>query len=123
MPKKTSATPTPIPSTLKKSESEGKQRTLHGFFSKTPTPAAVTKLPERSSPRKPKLNDKFTAPARSSNLTPAPSSDAIAPEDDEEPKASEPSANSLPSPVSTDEAQTNGTEEVTANGTPSRRVC
>ena len=120
-----SASSTPTPSTLKKSNSSGGQRTLHGFFSKPSTPASTTTLPERSSPRKPGLKDRLSAPSRSSQLTPQPSSDAVEPEEEEEPeisKASQDPTKGLPSPVSADERQTNGAEEVTVNGTPSRKV-
>ena len=124
MPKGATAS-TPTPATLKKSSSSAGQRTLHGFFSKTPTPSTTTKLPERSSPRKPALKDRLSAPSRSSQLTPQPSSDAIHPEEDEAQdaaKASQHANKGLPSPVSADGSQSNTKEEVTANGTPSRKV-
>ncbi|RMD44286.1 hypothetical protein DV735_g888, partial [Chaetothyriales sp. CBS 134920] len=108
------------PSTAKK------QTSLHGFFTKTPTPAPPAKLPDRSSPRKPTtLQDKFSAPARKAALTPLPSSDAVEPED--EPGLLEASAlagNGLPSPASGDGGQTGGVVDAAAarQGTPSRRT-
>ncbi|RMZ77096.1 hypothetical protein DV737_g4557, partial [Chaetothyriales sp. CBS 132003] len=127
MAKKVGVATTPTPSSLKKASSGGTQRTLHGFFTKTPTPAPATKLPDRSSPRKPTLQEKLTAPAKNGSLTPLPSSDAVEPED--EPglsEASAPAANGLPSPVSADEGQTNGVGDIVAvaigEGTPSRKA-
>lgn len=119
-----SSTPTPTPSTLKKSSSSGGQRTLHGFFAKPATPSSTGSLPVRVSPRKPGLNDRLSAPRRSSQLTPQPSSDAVELEEDyeETTKASQVPTKGLPSPVSADESQTNVAEEVTVNGTPSRKV-
>ena len=125
MAKKPGVSSTPTPATLKKQVSGGAQRTLHGFFSKTPTPATTAKLPDRSSPRKQNLKNRFAAPLKNGSLTPVPSSDAIEPEEEEEQdtaKASAPSAHGLPSPVSADEGQTNGVEDVTDRGTPSRRA-
>ena len=122
--KSVSSTPTPTPSTLKKSSSSGGQRTLHGFFAKPATPSSTGSLPVRVSPRKHGLNDRLSAPRRSSQLTPQPSSDAVEPEEDHEEttKASQIPTKGLPSPVSADEGQTNAAEEVTVNGTPSRKV-
>lgn len=119
-----SSTPTPTPSTLKKSSSSGGQRTLHGFFAKPATPSSTGSLPVRFSPRKSGLNDRLSTPSRSSQLTPQPSSDAVEPEEDHEEtsKASQVPIKGLPSPVSADEGQANAVEEVTVNGTPSRKV-
>ena len=119
-----SSTPTPTPSMLKKTSSSGGQRTLHGFFAKPATPSSTGSLPVRVSPRKPGLNDRLSAPTRSSQLTPQPSSDAVEPEQDYEEtnKASQAPTKRVPSPVSADEGQTNFAEEVTVNGTPSRKV-
>ena len=120
------------PASLKKSAWIGGQRTLHGFFSKPPSSSSPTSLPERLSPAKPRstsTKDRLLGTSRSSQLTPVPSSDALEPdlEDfDAQFKASSPPApKGLPSPVSADGRQTNGVEEeeVTARGTPSRRVC
>ena len=133
-PKRSAPSSTPGPSTLKKAGSASGQKSLLGFFSKTPTPTAnglPKSLPERTSPRK-NLTNKFAAPSRGSQLTPQPSSDAAGPEDDEEEqeivsasaKASHSAANKgLPSPVSADEgvqSQSNGA----AKGplTPSRKA-
>ena len=128
--KKAAPLSTPAPPKLKKSASSSGQKTLLGFFSKTPSTGPLTQksLPERSSPRK-NLSNKFSAPARAAQLTPQPSSDAIAPED-EDVKPLEVQASSsfgaqaaLPSPVSTDEAQVNGAEELRPGlGTPSRKA-
>ncbi len=78
----------------------------------------------RVSPRKPGLKDRLSAPRRSSQLTPQPSSDVIEPaeEEDDTTKASHAPIKGLPSPVSADESQAKAPEEVTANGTPSRKV-
>ncbi|RMZ80586.1 hypothetical protein DV738_g2712, partial [Chaetothyriales sp. CBS 135597] len=103
-----------------------KQTSLHGFFTKTPTPAPIAKLPDRSSPRKPTaLQDKFSAPAKHGALTPLPSSDAVEPEDDDGPtEASALAGKGLPSPVSADERQRSGRVDAAAarQGTPSRRA-
>ena len=119
---------------LKKSESTGgKQKTLHGFFARTPTPAsAAATLPERPSPRKnstARVHAKFGL-KDSSQLTPAPSSDGPGLDIEEEGQDSNKASQhfpttSLPSPVSpaNGEGQTNGgTEDLTVRGTPSRRV-
>lgn len=132
--KKSAAVSTPGPAILKKAGSASGQKTLLGFFSKTPSTAPSTQrsLPERSSPRK-NLNNKFAAPARASQLTPQPSSDAIAPEDDEIPapvtvqaSCSAAAKVGLPSPVSADEAQVNGAEDdeqpAFGQNTPSRKA-
>ena len=124
MAKKSVPSSTPTPASLNKQNSSSTQRTLHGFFSKTPASTA-TKLPDRSSPRKPQLKERLVAPVKSGSLTPVPSSDVIEPEEEPETatsKASAPSAHGLPSPVSADEGQTNGVEDVTDRGTPSRRA-
>ncbi len=117
---------------LKKSTSSGStQKTLHGFFTKTPSTASTTTtMPERSSPRKNKsLQKKMIARVPSSQLTPVPSSDG--PEEQEAAEATTKESSTLgkglPSPVSSAndglEGQTNGaTEELTMSGTPSRRV-
>lgn len=128
------STPTPA---LKKSTSNNQsmktQKTLHGFFLKTPTSASTTStLPERSSPRRPKgsLQTRMLDTTPSSQLTPLPSSDAPEPETEATlPKAKESfvSKKGLPSPASSAngelEGQTNGSsEQLIAFGTPSRRV-
>ena len=115
------------PSTLKKSASSGGQKTLHGFFSKTPSATPSSTLPSRSTPTSkttPSLKGRLSASSSASQLTPVPSSDAPEAEEDElETKASRPaSAKGLPSPVSADEGQTHGDGELSAFGTPSRRV-
>jgi hypothetical protein len=132
---------TPVASTpvLKKSTSSTQnmknQKTLHGFFQKTPNTASTPlALPERSSAA-PKtissLKSKMLCRTPSSQLTPTPSSDG--PEEQENTpnettvKGSSVRHKGLPSPVSSAndglEGQTNrATEEPTASGTPSRRV-
>lgn len=124
------STPSGQVPTLKKAGSTGEksQKTLHGFFNKTPgTASSATALPTRLSPRKKNgsLQSKMLAPPSSSRLTPTPSSDAIEPEDDV-PKASRsPGLTGLPSPLSSanSQVQTNGdAEEITTHGTPSRKV-
>ncbi|KIW72163.1 hypothetical protein PV04_00382 [Phialophora macrospora] len=128
MAKKGTSTPAATPG-LKKSSSAGGQRTLLGFFQKTPSssspaaPSARSAAPA-STPVPSKSRSKPVSTASGSTLTPVPSSDALEPEDEEvhATKASLPPAKSLPSPVSADGEQTNGTEELTSRGTPSRRV-
>ncbi|EHY52552.1 DNA mismatch repair protein msh6 [Exophiala dermatitidis] len=131
MAKKTSTPAASTPS-LKKSSSSGGQRTLLGFFQKTPSSTGSPGgLPARtattSTPAPVKLPAKSGGTTSSgSSLTPVPSSDAAEPEvdtEDDRLKASLPAAaKGLLSPVSTDEGQTNGVEELTARGTPSRRA-
>jgi hypothetical protein len=115
---------------LKKAGSTGdkSQKTLHGFFNRTPSAASSTPaLPTRLSPRKNNgsLQSKMLAPASSLQLTPAPSSDAIEPDEDV-PKASRsPQPTGLPSPLSSANSQQQAigdAEERTATGTPSRKV-
>lgn len=127
-PKKSAPASTPGPATLKKAGSASGQKTLLGFFSKTPAASTGVltpkSLPERSSPRK-NLTNKFSTPATSSRLTPQPSSDAIIPEDEDlvQVQAScSSSAKGLPSPVSADGSQTNGVEEHNGQSTPSRKA-
>ena len=144
-PKSRAPSSTPGPASLKKAGSASGQKSLLGFFSKTPTPSAngstqPKSLPERSSPRK-NLTNKFTAaPSRSSQLTPQPSSDAVAPEEDEEDEeqdivsasvkashsSSSAAAKGLPSPVSADEAKvqgkSNGVDVPKGQLTPSRKA-
>jgi hypothetical protein len=133
------STPTTSTTALKKSTSSTQnmknQKTLHGFFQKTPKAgSSPSTLPERSStaPRSNgSLKSKLLGRAPSSQLTPAPSSDG--PEEQENipldasTKESPVPRKGLPSPVSSAndglEGQTNGaTEELTTFGTPSRRV-
>ena len=135
------STSTPVASTpaLKKPTSSTQnmknQKTLHGFFQRTPNTASTPlTLPERSSAA-PKtissLKSKMLGRTPSSQLTPTPSSDG--PEEQENTpnettvKESSVRHKGLPSPVSSAndglEGQTNrATEEPTASGTPSRRV-
>lgn len=133
------STPSNLTPALKKSTSNTQnmknQKTLHGFFQKTPnTPSTVSGLPERLSTA-PKSNGflkgKLQARTPSSQITPVPSSDG--PEEQENAATAAPIKESpaprkgLPSPVSSAndglEGQTDGlTEELTAFGTPSRRV-
>ena len=131
-----SATQTPA---LKKSSSNPQnvknQRTLLGFFQKTPTTASSTStLPETLPSVSQKSNtlkvNRFAQTNRS-QITPVPSSDALD-EDGNNPeqdflKESSRSKEGLPSPVSS----TNGgymgqttadAEELTSFGTPSRKV-
>ena len=128
MPKKSSANPSSTPA-LKKTPSSGGQKTLLGFFSKTPSsgsPAALPALPAKKTATAPaplKNRSKSSGTASGSSLTPVPSSDGPQLEDEEEDiKASSPAARGLPSPVSADEGQTNGLDELNARGTPSRKV-
>ena len=132
----TPATSTPV---FKKATSSTQnmknQKTLHGFFQKTlNTSSTPSTLPERSlaAPRtNGSLKSKMLGRTPSSQLTPAPSSGG--PEEQENtpseavPKESSFVRKGLPSPVSSAndglEGQTNGApEELTAFGTPSRRV-
>ena len=111
------------------------QKTLHGFFQKTPNTASTPlTLPERSSaaPRTiGSLKSKMLGRTPSSQLTPTPSSDG--PEEQENTpnkttmKESSVRHKGLPSPVSSAndglEGQTDGAaEELATFGTPSRRV-
>ncbi|KIW98700.1 uncharacterized protein Z519_00361 [Cladophialophora bantiana CBS 173.52] len=124
MPKKTASTPASTPA-LKKSTSGSGQKTLLGFFQKTPSTGSPAALPARPVAETPVPSKTRSKPAgkASSTLTPVPSSDALEPEDeDNTPKASLPPSKSLPSPVSADDEQTNGREEPTCRGTPSRRA-
>ncbi|KAK5024112.1 DNA mismatch repair protein msh6 [Exophiala sideris] len=128
MPKKSAANPASTPA-LKKTPSSGGQRTLLGFFSKTPSsgsPAGLPALPAKkttTNPALPKNGSKATGRTSGSSLTPVPSSEGPEPEyEDEDIKASSPPARGLPSPVSADEGQTNGLDELNARGTPSRRA-
>lgn len=128
MPRKADSKPLSTPS-MKKSSSSGGQTSLLGFFSKTPStssPAPSAALPTASTPVPSKARSKLASTSSGSSLTPAPSSDAVEPEDEDiqvrKPRASLPSPKGLPSPVSADGDQTNGTEELTSRGTPSRRV-
>ncbi|KIW72164.1 hypothetical protein, variant [Phialophora macrospora] len=109
MAKKGTSTPAATPG-LKKSSSAGGQRTLLGFFQKTPSssspaaPSARSAAPA-STPVPSKSRSKPVSTASGSTLTPVPSSDALEPEDEE-----------------VHATKTNGTEELTSRGTPSRRV-
>ena len=135
------STSTPVASTpaLKKPASSTQnmknQKTLHGFFQRTPNSTSTPlTLPERSSaaPRTiSSLKSKMLSRTPSSQLTPTPSSDG--PEEQENTpnemtvKGSSVRHKGLPSPVSSAndglEGQTNrATEEPTTSGTPSRRV-
>ncbi len=129
---------TPIPA-LKKSTSNTQnmknQKTLFGFFQKTPhTASSTSSLPNRLATNARKssvLATKNFARSSSSQITPAPSSDAL----DEDDKVSEQnvskeclrSKEGLPSPVSSANGESVGqtvadAEELTAFGTPSRKV-
>jgi DNA mismatch repair protein MSH6 len=138
-PSASASTPTTSTPALKKSTSSTQnmknQKTLHGFFQKTPNAGSTAStLPERSSAASKttgSLKSKLLARTPSSQLTPAPSSDG--PEEQENvpvdmlTKESSVPGRGLPSPASSAndelEGQTNGaTEELTAFGTPSRRV-
>ena len=128
MPKKAAATPATTPG-LKKSSSSGGQKSLLGFFQKTPStssPAAQNtwSAPAAATPAPSKSRSKPASATSASTLTPVPSSDVLEPEDegDYDAKASSPLPKGLPSPVSADGGQTNGVGELTSRGTPSRRV-
>lgn len=126
MAKRTSVPPVSTPS-LKSSASKSGQQTLFGFFQKTPLVKASTALPDRTPTKSSPITRRTSKSATfssSSELTPAPSSDALEPEEDEQSLKASPELppKGLPSPVSADEGQTNGTE-LTASGTPTRRVC
>jgi len=130
------ATPTPA---LKKSTSNTQnmknQKTLLGFFQKTPnTASSASSLPESLSAvarKKPMLQKKSVLRHSGSHITPTPSSDALD-EDDNTPecnvsKESSRSRKGLPSPVSSANGELEGqtvtdAEELTAFGTPSRKV-
>ncbi|RVX68476.1 hypothetical protein B0A52_07899 [Exophiala mesophila] len=124
MAKKTAATPVSTPA-LKKSTSSGGQKTLFGFFQRTPSTSSPVLPPAAPTPEPSAVKDSKQALLRSSSsLTPAPSSDAVDPDEhDKDAKPSSPSPpKGLPSPVSADGRQANGGEELTARGTPSRRA-
>lgn len=110
------------------STGEKSQKTLHGFFTKTPNTALpATALPTRLSPRKKNgsLQSKMLASPSSSQITPGPSSDAIEPEEDIREASLSPPVAGLLSPSSSANVmkQTKqAAEEVTAYGTPSRKV-
>lgn len=130
------ATPTPP---LKKSTSNTQnvknQKTLLGFFQKTPNTASSTStLPERLPTVSRKiggLRDKGVSRSNSSQITPAPSSDALD-EDDNIPEQdvsqeSFRTKRGLPSPVPSANGELVGQTiadagELTAFGTPSRKV-
>jgi DNA mismatch repair protein MSH6 len=133
------STPTPSTPALKKSTSNTQnmksQKTLHGFFQRTPrADSTPSTLPERSStaPRgNSSLKSKLSGRALNSQLTPAPSSDG--PEEQENiavaasTKECPVPRKGLPSPVSSAndglEGQTDGAaDELATFGTPSRRV-
>ena len=130
------ATQTPA---LKKSTSNTQnmknQKTLLGFFLKTPTSASTTSpLPERlvtDAKKSSVLATKNFTRKSSSQITPAPSSDSL--EEDANvleqnvSKESSQSKEGLPSPVSPANGEPVGqtladAEELTAFGTPSRKV-
>ncbi|KAJ9640182.1 DNA mismatch repair protein msh6 [Knufia peltigerae] len=128
-PKKTPLGPASTPS-LKKSQSSGSgQKTLLGFFQRTPSTGSSPALPSRQSTATPGLQkdrERSTAAYSTSSLTPVPSSDGPEPELDKDKgddvRTSPPPAKGLPSPVSADERQTNGVGDSSARGTPSRRA-
>ena len=111
------------------------QKTLFGFFQKTPTAdSSASTLPETLSLKSRKnhaLQANSFVRTNSSNITPAPSSDAFdedgnSPEEDSL-KESLRSKDGLPSPVSSTNGGLDGqtvpdAEELTAFGTPSRKV-
>lgn len=132
----TPETPTPA---LKKSTSNTQnvknQKTLLGFFQKTPTTVSSTSTLAERLPTTSRKNgvgqSKNFSRANSSHITPAPSSDALNEDDDIQSggvqKESSRSTEGLPSPV----PSANGeimrqtlaeAEELTAFGTPSRKV-
>lgn len=129
-------TPTPA---LKKSTSNTQnvknQKTLLGFFQKTPNTASsastLPDLPLIASRKNGMLQGRRVARATSSQITPAPSSDAVDEDDNaSQEKTSKESCRSgegLPSPVSSANGELvrqtpPDTEEFTAFGTPSRKV-
>jgi DNA mismatch repair protein MSH6 len=130
------ATPTPA---LKKStpniQNMKNQKTLLGFFQKTPNTASSTSPLPESLPivtrKKAMLQNKSFLRHSGSHVTPAPSSDALD-EDDNSPqcnvsKESPRSRKGLPSPVSSANGELVGqtaadAEELTTFGTPSRKV-
>lgn len=130
---------TPAPA-LKKSTSSTQnmknQKTLFGFFPKTPhTGSSTSSLPHPPPSVSRKNNElqsrSFSRRHNSSQITPAPSSDALD-EDDNTPQAhvskeGSGSKEGLPSPASSAngdpvEQTPSGAEELTALGTPSRKV-
>jgi DNA mismatch repair protein MSH6 len=130
------ATPT---TTLKKSTSNTQnmknQKTLLGFFQKTPNTASSTStLPDRPSPasrKKAGLQGRSFVRANGSQITPVPSSDALDEDDNTAQqnisKESSRSTEGLPSPVSSANGELGGqtmadAEELTNCGTPSRKV-
>jgi DNA mismatch repair protein MSH6 len=134
------SSPAPISTpALKKSTSSTQnmknQKTLLGFFQKTPNAcSSPSTLPERSadtSRTKSTLQSKPFARANSSSITPAPSSDAFGEDEDITGQAiakeSSQPKRGLPSPVSSANGDSVGqtvsdAEELTAFGTPSRKV-
>jgi DNA mismatch repair protein MSH6 len=127
MPRKAASTPATTPG-LKKSSSSGGQKTLLGFFQRTPSTSSPAAPEARSAasvstPAPVKSRPKQASTASGSTLTPVPSSDALEPEDElPVTNASLPLSKGLPSPVSADGEQTNGKADLTSRGTPSRRV-
>lgn len=130
------ATPTPV---LKKSTSNTQnmknQKTLLGFFQKTPNSASTTSsLPDRlvtDVKKSSVLATKNFSRKSSSQITPAPSSDALDEDDNLSEQAvskeSSRSKEGLPSPVSSANGEPvrqtlADAEELTAFGTPSRKV-
>lgn len=123
--KAATSTPASTPS-LKKSASSGGQKTLLGFFQRTPSTSSPVLPPTATLSSPSATSYKPASPRSSSSLTPAPSSDPADPEDENDNHAKNRSPSipkGLPSPVSADERQTNGVEELNARGTPTRRVC
>jgi len=126
MGKRASTTPSATPS-LKKSASSAGQKTILGFFQKTPSTGSPASLPARtvnSSTTPSNLFSRKVGSPSGSSLTPVPSSDAVYPDlDPGNDKASFTSpTKGLPSPVSADGWQTNGVGELNARGTPTRKV-
>jgi DNA mismatch repair protein MSH6 len=130
------ATPTPA---LKKSTSNTQnmknQKTLLGFFQKTPSTASSTStVPEPLSVvarKKPMLQKKSVLRHSGTHITPTPSSDALDEDDNTAEcnvsKESSRSKRGLPSPVSSANGELGGqtvadAEELTTFGTPSRKV-
>lgn len=130
------ATPTPA---LTKSTSNTQnmkyQKSLLGFFQKTPnTASSISTLPERLpsvSKKNGVLHGKSLTQAKGYQITPVPSSDALDDEDDSSQqnvsKESSWSNEGLPSPVSSANGKSLGqtaadADELTAFGTPSRKV-
>lgn len=109
------------PTTLKKSNSSSAQRTLHGFFTKTPSTTQSTKSSDVGSTV---AKADFSRMSSVSDLTPVPSSDAPEPEEEDTIKkvSRHVPTKCLPLRISANRKQTNGTKQLSPLGAPSRRV-